>query len=83
MHFDSTQPPTAASNRKQYREDPKFRLNLPRVERRGADCNPWLAKMTCPGQNILCNGYDLLLYIHTIVSLIIFPEMLQTIGLID
>ena len=28
-HFDWTQPPTSASNRKQYREDLKFRLNLP------------------------------------------------------
>jgi hypothetical protein len=44
-HFDWTQPPTAASNRKQYREDPKFRLNLPRVERIGADRNPLLVKM--------------------------------------
>ena len=30
---------------KNKREDPKFRLNLPRVERRGAYRNPWLAKM--------------------------------------
>ena len=36
---------TIASNRKQYHEDPKFRLNLPRVEMGGADRNPWIAKM--------------------------------------
>ncbi len=39
------QSPTAASNSKINREDPKFRLNLPMVKRRGADRNPWLAKM--------------------------------------
>ena len=39
------QSPTAASNSKINREDPKFRLNLPMVKRSGADRNPWLAKM--------------------------------------
>ena len=44
-HFDWMQSPTAASNSKINREDLKFRLNLPMVKRRGADRNPWLAKM--------------------------------------
>ena len=44
-HFDWMQSPTAVSNNKINREDPKFRLNRPMVKRRGADRNPWLAKM--------------------------------------
>jgi hypothetical protein len=31
------------------KKNPKFRLNLPWVERRGADRNPWLAKMNYRG----------------------------------
>ena len=47
MHFDWTQPPTAASNRKinVRTRNSYIVLNLPWVERRRVDCNPWLTKM--------------------------------------
>ena len=61
-------------------QEGQFWLNLPRVKRRGADGNPWLAKMVkyviltlCSlDSSLLCNLYNNVyvfwLYVHTIVS---------------